>query len=116
MRFIFPVLKSNKLLGLKNNNDLNILRKKLGEEFEELLSAMAYFRFCQNHESDELLEEAAASIILEAMDIIQVSIGIIYGVIAQGFKSIARKKVADHVEKLINKGWCFEKILVVEED
>lgn len=94
---------------LRKDHDWDKHREKLQEEIKELDDAI---RDLETYGEQQIVIEQA---IEEAMDVIQVCIGIIYKVL-ETHREIAIEKIRGHIVKLINRGWKVAKVLKVEED
>ncbi|WP_129598776.1 hypothetical protein [Anaerophilus nitritogenes] len=92
---------------LKNNRDITELKEKLEEEKIELEKEIDSFEKCRN-------EENAGNIVEEALDVIQVAVGVV-DIILENYPKETREKFKEHLPKLHNRGWRFKKILSIEE-
>ncbi|KGG81076.1 hypothetical protein Y919_02625 [Caloranaerobacter azorensis H53214] len=82
-------------------------QQKLMEEFKELSLALATTNIYG--------EESIENIVEEALDVIQVCIGILDRV-NENNPRILKNKLQHHVVKLANRGWKFKEVLRVVED
>ncbi|SHH54516.1 hypothetical protein SAMN02745135_01148 [Caloranaerobacter azorensis DSM 13643] len=99
MEIILPVLDKKE--------DWAQHQQKLKEEFKELSLALATTNIYG--------EEAIENIAEEALDVIQVCIGILDRV-NENNPRILKNKIQRHVVKLVNRGWKFKEVLRVVED
>ena len=107
----------NNLPVLEKNHDWRTHLEKLIEESEEMRTAIGILDLIQNTKFHYPVpeEEAAAHLLEETLDVIQICIGVIEKV-SETHSELVRKAIPRHIEKLHNRGWKFKKWLTISED
>ncbi|MCT4593153.1 MAG: hypothetical protein N4A57_02615 [Anaeromicrobium sp.] len=111
MEFLIPILHSNEELGFKDNLDLDKLGEKLIEEAKEVQSAINCFLECDDV---GFKSKNIGDIVEEAMDAIQIGIGILNFCMKEDGQ-ITKERMKAHLPKLLKRGWLVENVLRVEE-
>ncbi|TCO79110.1 nucleoside triphosphate pyrophosphohydrolase family protein [Marinisporobacter balticus] len=106
MNILIPILKKDETWKQH--------KKKLVEEYAELHNELTRTQFLEK-DGAVVDEEQIGKVVEEAMDVIQVAVGIIYKAL-ETHREIAIKKIQGHFVKLFDRGWKFIKILRMEED
>jgi galactokinase/mevalonate kinase-like predicted kinase len=83
---------------------------KQQEESEELREAIVKVAYLEEYNEKNLQHIAE-----EALDNIEVCIGIL-DKLEQIDKRIVKKANANHIKKLLERGWKFKKLLTIKED
>lgn len=98
-----------KIPVLKKDESWSEHLKKLNEEVKELADEMEYI-------DKDLFEEIGYQCIIEeALDVIQVCIGIIDKAETK-YHGKLKKASKEHIRKLMERGWTIKKVLQVVED
>lgn len=99
-----------KLPILQKNDSWGEHQKKSVEENLELFEAIEVIQLKEYITENDLLHTAE-----EVLDNIEVCIGIL-DKLEQIDKRIVKKANANHIKKLLERGWKFKKLLEVKED
>ncbi len=89
---------------------------KLEEESREVISAIQTLDYTEKYPGrlPKLSDEAAANVVAETLDLIQMCVGILDKVLEQ--YPILKEAELQHIEKLYSRGWKFKKWLAISED
>ncbi|AKL96646.1 hypothetical protein CACET_c32020 [Clostridium aceticum] len=105
-----------KLPVLEKDDNWIIHIEKLKEESKELTTVVEILDYIEQHETNiKTPEKAAADAMGEALDVMQVCIGIIEKVMEK-HPQILKQVVDQHLTKLSRRGWNFRKMLQIHED
>lgn len=103
---------------LEKNDDWDTHSVKLLEEAREVFSAIQLLDYIENPINTSRIpktkEEAAASVVAETLDVMQMCIGVLDK--ALDSYPVLKDAELQHIEKLYSRGWKFKKWLRIEED
>ncbi len=88
---------------------------KLEEEARELVIAMQVLERAERGESWMIPPNAAAELVAETLDVVQMCIGILDKVLEK-YPWVLSEGTKAHIEKLYGRGWRFKKWIQIEED
>ncbi|AOY76788.1 hypothetical protein [Clostridium formicaceticum] len=107
-----------KMPVLKKDHEWNEHLKKLREESYELRTAVQMLDYSEKCKDKNTLKDegaAAACVLSEVLDVMQVCIGIIEKLLEK-YPTMLKNAVMIHIEKLYQRGWKFRKWIQIEEE